>query len=63
MSEQGMPKDWRTAPRPYKCKHFKWASWRHYGIKMPEMACKLKGGEMGSCQGICERYAPKEETE
>ena len=35
--------------RPYECIHFKWTSWNHYGVKMPEFACKLKGGTMGSC--------------
>lgn len=46
--------------RPYMCKHFKWASWNHYGVKMPELACNLKGGEMGSCKGICENFKKKE---
>lgn len=46
--------------RPYMCKHFKWTSWNHYGQKMPEFACKLKGGAMGSCGGICKQFEPKE---
>lgn len=25
---------------------------------MPEYACKLQGGVMGSCQGICQSYWP-----
>lgn len=47
--------------RPYMCKHFRWTSWRHYGVKMPELACLLKGGTMGSCQGICKQFDLKEE--
>lgn len=45
--------------RPYMCIHFKWTSWNHYGVKMPEFACKLKGGEMGSCGGICSKFERK----
>ncbi len=45
----------------YDCKHFQWTSWRHYGCEMPEYACKLKGGTMGSCNGICSMYEPKGE--
>ena len=51
----------KTVIRPYMCQHFKWTSWNHYGQKMPELACKLKGGEMGSCQEICEQFKLKEE--
>lgn len=47
--------------RPYMCKHFKWTSWNHYGQKMPEMACKLKGGFMGSCGGICKQFERRED--
>lgn len=46
--------------RPYMCKHFIWKYWNHYGQKMPELGCKLKGGYMGSCQGICTDFDRKE---
>lgn len=49
------------ADKAYNCKHFKWTSWNHYGVKMPEYACKLKGGTMGSCQGKCEKYERKKD--
>lgn len=42
--------------RPYMCKHFKWASWTHYGMKMPEFSCEFQNYELGSCQGICEKF-------
>ena len=48
--------------RPYMCKYFKWTSWRHYGNKMPEYACELKGGVMGSCGGICKKFERKDGT-
>ncbi len=48
--------------RPYMCKHFKWTSWNHYGVKMPEMACKLKDGFMGSCGGVCNKFERREEN-
>ena len=47
--------------KPYMCKHFKWASWTHYGSKMYEYACKLKGGGIGTCKGICEKFERKVE--
>ena len=47
--------------RPYMCEHFKWTSWKHYGVKMPEYACKIKGGDMCSCKGICEDFRMKDE--
>ena len=28
----------------YTCQHHVWQSWNHYGVKMPESGCKLKGG-------------------
>ena len=42
--------------KPYMCKHFKWTSWTHYGSKMYEFACKLKGGGIGTCKGCCEKF-------
>ena len=48
------------AEKVYNCQHFKWASWKHYGCKMWEYACKLKGGFVGTCSGICQNYTPKE---
>lgn len=45
--------------KPYMCKHFKWASWTHYGSKMYEYACKLKGGKIGTCKGCCEKFERK----
>ena len=48
------------AEKVYNCQHFKWASWKHYDCKMWEYACKLKGGFMGTCSGICQNYTPKE---
>lgn len=42
--------------KPYMCKHFKWTSWTHYGSKMYEYACKLKGGGIGTCKGCCEKF-------
>ena len=45
--------------RPYKCKHFKWTSWNHYGCKMWEFGCLLKGGSIGSCNGVCENFERK----
>lgn len=47
--------------RPYMCKHFKWTSWKHYDVKMPELACAFKNYEMGSCKGVCNKFQPKEE--
>lgn len=46
--------------RPYECKYFKWTSWNHYGVKMPEGACLLRGGKLGSCKCFCEKFEPKE---
>ena len=40
-----------TELKPYKCKHFKWTSWTHYGSKMYEYACKLKGGIIALVKG------------
>lgn len=48
--------------RPYECKHFKWTSWNHYGVKMPEGACLLRGGDLGSCKCFCDKFEPKEES-
>ena len=45
--------------RSYKCKHFKWTSWNHYGCKMWEFGCLLKGGLLGSCNGVCEKFERK----
>ena len=42
--------------KPYMCRHFKWTSWTHYGSKMYEFACKLKGGGIGTCKGCCEKF-------
>ena len=42
--------------KPYMCKHFKWTSWTHYGSKMYEFACKLKGGGIGTCRGCCDKF-------
>ena len=42
--------------KPSACKHFKWASWTHYGSKIWEFACKLKGGGIGTCKGVCEKF-------
>ena len=47
--------------RPYECKHFKWTSWKHYGVKMPEIACELRGGTLGSGKCFCDKFEPKEE--
>ena len=47
--------------RPYMCKHFKWTSWRHYGVEMPEGACEFCGYEMGSCKATCKDFDKKEE--
>lgn len=47
--------------KPYECAHFKWTSWRHYGMEMPEYACKLKGGVMGSCEGVCKDFERRSE--
>lgn len=46
----------------YMCKHFKWTSWRHYEQRMPEYACKLKGGLLGSCKGVCKKFERKEDS-
>lgn len=32
----------------------------HYGVKMPEGACLLRGGKLGSCKCFCEKFEPKE---
>lgn len=45
--------------KPYMCKHFKWANWKHYGSTMYEYACKLKGGLIGTCKGCCENFERK----
>ena len=42
--------------RPYECKYFKWSFWNHYGSKMWEFGCKLNGGTLGSCNGICKKF-------
>ena len=48
----------------YNCKHHYWQSWTHYGIKMPESGCKLKGG-LFDCgyhnAELCPNFEPKEQ--
>ena len=35
----------KEKPTPtYTCIHHVWQSWNHYGVKIPESGCKLKGG-------------------
>lgn len=46
----------------YDCKHFCWTSWKHYEQKMWELGCKLKGGKLGSCKGICKQFERKEDN-
>lgn len=47
----------------YTCKYHHWQSWRHYGCKMDESGCKLKGG-LFDCPyynaADCPRYEPRE---
>ena len=50
----------------YNCKHHYWQSWTHYGIKMPESGCKLKGGlfDFGYHNAEwCPNFEPKEQEE
>lgn len=48
----------------YNCKHHYWQSWNHYGVKMPESGCKLKGGlfDCGYYNAEwCPNFEPKEQ--
>lgn len=55
-------------PKPkihiYECKHHKWESWNHYGVKMPESGCNLSKDKF-ACHYLdashCPNFERKEE--